>query len=770
MNEQTFPTLQQVAVIGNYSPRQCGIATFTTDLSEALAVAYPGINVFAVPVNDIPTGYPYPPRVRFELAENDLVSYRRAADFLNINNIDLVCLQHEYGIYGGPAGSHILALLRDLRMPVVSTLHTILRDPNVHQRKVLEELAFLSDRMVVMSGMAAEFLQEIYGVPENKITIIPHGIPDIPFVDPNFYKDLFGVAGKTVLLTFGLLSPNKGIEHVITALPAILKRDPNVVYIVLGATHPHVKRHEGETYRLTLQRLAQEQGVGHNVIFYDQFVTLEELIEFIGAADIYITPYLNETQIVSGTLAYTVGAGKAVISTPYWYAEELLAEGRGILVPFRDPDAIAAQVIHLLDNDPERHAIRKRAYMLGREMIWSYVAQRYMETFEEVRTERQQTPRPAGPAVKTLDERPHELPPLRLAHLQRLTDTTGIIKHAVFSVPDCNTGYVTDDNALALVTTVLLEELGTEDAGEVEKLATRYLAFLWHALKPDHGRFRDALSYQRNWSDEIGSEDTQGRVLWALGAVLGRTQHRGLRGAASRLFEQALPAALEMTHPRPWAFALVGIHEYLRRYAGDRAARQVRSVLAERLIELYQANATPDWPWFEDTLTYSNAKLPHALLLSGRWMGRNDMIEAALTSLDWLASVQRAEAGHFTPIGCHGYYQRGGEPARFDQQPIEAHAMISACLEAYRITKEQRWHTEAQRVFDWFLGRNDLRLLLYDPGTGGSRDGLHPDRVNQNQGAEATLAFLLSLLELRLAEQVIVQDEQAEEDNRLLEL
>ena len=372
---------KRIAFIGNYLPRQCGIATFTTDLCEAIAAAYPETTCFALPVNDTEVGYAYPPRVRFELAESDLASYRRAADFLNGNNVDLVCLQHEYGIFGGPAGSHILALLRELRMPVVTTLHTVLREPDANQRRVMEKLAQRSDRLVVMSERGAGFLREIYGVPEEKVDLIPHGIPDVPFVDPSFHKDRFGVEGKLVLLTFGLLAPNKGLEYVIEALPAILARYPQVVYIVLGVTHPHVKRHEGEFYRLQLERLARTLGVESNVLFYDRFVSLEELIEFIGAADIYVTPYLNPAQITSGTLAYTVGAGKAVISTPYWYAEELLADGRGLLVPFADAAAIAQRVLEMLDNESERHAIRKRAYMLGREMIWPKVASRYMASF-----------------------------------------------------------------------------------------------------------------------------------------------------------------------------------------------------------------------------------------------------------------------------------------------------------------------------------------------------------------------------------------------------
>src|SRR6266581_5344084 len=383
MNQSsTSSSLNRIAFIGNYLPRQCGIATFTTDLCEAIAAEHSDTTCIAVPVNDIEGGYAYPSRVRFELAEKDIDSYRRAADFLNINNVDLVCLQFEYGIFGGRAGSHILTLLRDLRVPIVTTLHTILREPDAHQRKVLIEVAGLSDRLVVMSKRGAEFLREIYHVSPEKIDLIPHGIPDLPFVDPSFHKDLFGVEGKIVLLSFGLLSANKGIENVISALPEILAKHPNVVYIILGATHPHVIQHDGETYRLSLQLLAQEKGVEGQVIFYNRFVSLEELIKFIGAADIYITPYLNETQIVSGTLAYALGAGKAVISTPYWYAEEMLSEDRGLLVPFRDPSSLAKRVNELLDNEAKRHAMRKKAYLFGRKMIWPRVVQNYMESFE----------------------------------------------------------------------------------------------------------------------------------------------------------------------------------------------------------------------------------------------------------------------------------------------------------------------------------------------------------------------------------------------------
>jgi glycosyltransferase involved in cell wall biosynthesis len=740
--------LNRIAFIGNYLPRQCGIATFTTDLCEAIAAQYGQTTCIALPVNDIEAGYAYPTRVRFELPEKDIDSYRRAADFLNINNVDLVSLQHEFGIYGGRAGSHILVLLRELRMPIVTTLHTILHDPDPDHRRVLEEVAALSDRLVVMSERGARFLHEVYDVLPEKIDLIPHGIPDVPFVDPSFHKDLFGVEGKIVLLSFGLLSANKGIENVITALPAILARHPNVVYIIVGATHPHVLRNEGETYRLSLQWLAQEKGVEGQVIFYNRFVSLEELVQFISAADIYITPYLNPAQIVSGTLAYTVGAGKAVISTPYWYAEEMLAEGRGALVPFRDPVALADQVIDLIDNEAKRHAMRKRAYVFGREMIWPEVASRYMESFERARAERRHFAHPDF-AVKPLDKRPGELPPLKLDHLHHMTDETGILEHAVFTIPNYREGYTTDDNARALMVSTLLESLGNKEALD---LASRYLAFIWYAFNTETGRFRNSMDYERHWLEVGGSDDSHGRTLWSLGTVLGRSNTPVLQSMAGRVFEQALPAILDTTSPRAWAFALIGIHEYLQRFAGDRRASQVREELAGRLLTLYQSHRSDEWRWFEDKLTYCNAALPHALLMCGQSIPNATMTEAGLEALRWLADLQRAEAGHFVPIGSNGFYQQAGERARFDQQPVEAQAMVSACLEAYRITSDKRWRKEARRAFEWFLGRNDLNLPVYDPTTGGCRDGLHPDRPNENQGAESTLAFLQALLELRLAE------------------
>ena len=745
--------IRKIAFVGDHLPRKCGIATFTSDLLAAVAAAHPQSQCFSVSVNDIQGGYEYPEVVRFEIEEQDLSSYLRAADFLNISDVDIVCLQHEFGIFGGLAGGHILALLRELRMPVVTTLHTILREPKVDQRRVIHELVALSTRLVVMADRGRQMLQKIYQAPPAKIDLIPHGIPDVGFVDPTDFKDQFGVEGKVVLLTFGLLSPNKGIEYVLNALPHILAEFPDVVYIVLGATHPNELREHGEAYRLSLEILAKKNKLEKNVIFYNRFVELENLKEFIGAADFYITPYLNEAQITSGTLAYTFGAGKVVISTPYWHAAELLAEDHGVLVPFGDAPAIAREVIGLLRDDTRRHAIRKNAYKLGREMVWSNVARLYMRSFELSQIEGAARSRKSL-ATKTLDQKPRELPELKLSHLSRMTDSTGIFQHAILTVPNFSEGYCTDDNARAFILAVLLSELG-EEPERVRTLATTYAAFLHHAFDLRVKRFHNHMSFDRRWLDEQGSEDCQGRALWALGVGVGRSPYRSFQIMAGQLFALALPALTEFTSPRAWAFGLIGIHEYLRRLSGDSLVNQTRETLTSRLMELFERTAQPDWRWFQEDLTYDNAKLPHALILSGRATGQQAVLERGLQALRWLTELQISEKGHFRPIGTNGFYRRGGMRANFDQQPIEAQAMVSACLEAYRATSDLWWYEQAQRAFDWFIGWNDLGLELCSPKTGGCRDGLHVDRVNRNQGAESTLAFLLSLAEMRLAQNML---------------
>jgi glycosyltransferase involved in cell wall biosynthesis len=756
--------IRKIAFIGDYLPRKCGIATFTHDLRQAIAVQYPATECIVVPVNDIAGGYEYPPEVRFEIEEKELSSYRRAADFLNFSNVDVLSLQHEYGIFGGAAGSHVLKLLRDLRIPVVTTLHTVLEHPNADQQRVLKQLAELSARVVVMAERGRNFLRNIYGIDDDRIDLIPHGIPDMPFVDPTFYKDQFGVEGRFVALTFGLLSPNKGIEYMLRALPSVVEKHPNFVYIILGATHPNLLREQGEAYRLKLERLAQDLGVKKHVIFYNRFVELNELTEFIGAADLYITPYLNPAQITSGTLAYSFGCGKAIVSTPYSYAEELLADDQGVLVPFGDSDALSHAINELLDDEPRRHAMRKRAYLVGREMIWSQVAHRYIDSFRRARHARLDA-WSKRLAVRTLEEERLQLPDLRLDHLLRMTDRSGLLQHATFTIPNFHEGYCLDDNARALVLTVLLEEID-EDSLEVQHAATTYASFLNYSFDAGSGRFRNFLGFNREWLEDVGSPDSVGRATWAIGTCVGRSKRRDLQFWGVRLFEQALVAASETNSPRAWAFAIIGIHEYFRRLSGDRLANQLRDTLTSRLVNIYEQTAAGDWHWFEPKASYDNAKLSHSLILSGRWANNPRALEIGLESLRWLAEIKRSPAGHFRPIGSNGFYTRGGEAADFDQQPLEAHAMVSACIEAFRATEDHYWLDEAHLAFEWFLGRNDLGLPLYDAASGGCRDGLHEDRVNQNQGAESTLAFLLSLAEMQYLENSLAAFRQATETDQ----
>ncbi|HEY9527897.1 MAG TPA: glycosyltransferase family 4 protein [Anaerolineales bacterium] len=756
MKTNSISDLNRVAFIGNHLPRQCGIATFTTDLSDAFAEQFPDVQSMVLAMNDTDEGYSYSDKVRYEIRQSNLLDYERAANFLNQHAVDAISLQHEFGIFGGQSGRYILTLLRNVNAPVVTTFHTVLENPTAEQHETVCELARLSDRVVVMSEHSRRDLQNIYGVPEHKIDFIPHGIHDVPFVDPGFHKDKFGAEGRFVLMTFGLLSRNKGLEYVIDALPEVVKQYPNLTYLILGATHPHVVAHEGEAYRESLQARVRQLGIEENVLFYDQFVDLKDLKEFIGAGDIYITPYLDPEQVVSGTLAYTVGAGKAVISTPYRYARELLADERGVIVPFRDSNAIAEKILYLLGHEAERDAMRKRAYMYGRDMIWPAVAASYRASFDRARQQHF-----AEHYLMTVDsvteEHSAEVPALKLDHLERLTDGTGMYQHAVFSVPNYSEGYTTDDNARALIVSVQLEEMSwlattesdQQSLARVQELGHRYLAFLWHAFNQEAGRFRNFMDYNRNWLEEVGSEDSHGRSLWALGMVLARSRREGLQGMAGRLFEKALPSVLHFSSPRAWAFSLLGIQYYLRRFPGDRAVLSVQSDLVRRLMDLYQANRTEDWPWFEDIVTYCNPSLPQALLRHGQANNDEQAIAVGLESLTWLIRNQQSDKGWIMPIGNQGFYPRQGKISYFDQQPVEVYSLVSACLDAFRITGDIGWYDYATQAFEWFFGRNVLGVSVYDKATGGCRDGLHIDRLNENQGAESTLSLIQSMLEMK---------------------
>lgn len=746
MTPHTRPrSVRRVVLLGNHLPRQCGIATFTTDLADAISARFPNIECGVIAVNDAGKRHAYSDRVRFEIGESDLASYRRAADFLNVGSIDILCLQHEYGIFGGKAGSHVLTLLSEARMPIVTTLHTILSEPSADQRRVMDEVARLSSRMVVMSHRGAELLREVHNVPTEKIDHIPHGIPALPSSGAS--KTRLGVEERLILLTFGLLSPDKGIEYVIESLPAVVARHPAATYVIVGVTHPHVKEWQGEAYRQSLELLAHKLGVEDHVVFHDRFVSAPELAEFLAAADIYVTPYLNPEQITSGTLAYAVGNGKAVVSTPYRYARELLADERGVLVPWRDSAAIAVALDTLLSAPDELRAYGARAAEYGRDMTWPAVARQYVSTFERAHGENA-TRRRSFFAAKRSATPPVDLPELGLSHLRAMTDDTGLLQHALFSVPRYDDGYCIDDNARALLLMALIEDAGTDDRKTTRALSSRYLAFVNHAFNKKSRRFRNFMAYTREWLEEDGSEDSHGRALCALGALVGRAREPGRRTLGGQLFHAALPPVSEFESPRAVAFALLGIHQYLRAFQGESGVEVLQRLLSERLLSRFETNGGDDWPWCEDVLAYDNARLPQALIVSGHQMGHSEMVAAGLAPLRWLVEVQRSKDGMFAPIGSNGFYPRGGTMAQFDQQPIEACATVSACLDAWRVTGDEQWAREMWRAFSWFLGENHLEAALYDPATGGCRDGLHADRPNENQGAESTLSFLLALVEM----------------------
>ena len=738
--------LRRIAVIGNSLPRRCGIATFTTDLQKAISTSRPNLETCIVAMTDRGQAYDYPSSVALQIKDGDIEEYKRAADFLTAGRFDTVCLQHEFGIFGDEAGAHILALLSRLTMPVVTTLHTVLANPTAIQRTVMEHIVDASSKVVVMANKGRELLRSVYQVPDDKIEVIAHGIPDVAFIGPDAAKARLGFEGKSVILTFGLLSPNKGIEVVIDAMPSILQRRPDAVYVVLGATHPNLVRDQGETYRESLMARVRELGVEDHVVFLDRFVDQATLLEFISMCDVYVTPYLNEAQMTSGTLAYSFGLGKPVVSTPYWHARELLNDGRGVLVPFGDAAAIGGEIAELLTDDARRQAMCLRAYAVSRTMTWEHTAERYMSVFENARQghllkalARSDTgaPPPRSPAA----------PDMQIGHFLSMCDDTGLFQHAVHSVPDRLHGYCVDDNARALLLACALNNPGEQRLSEV--LTARFAAFVQHAWNPDTGRFRNFMGFNRTWLEDSGSEDSHGRTLWALGEAARGDASPSRRRWATALFAQALTTAESFGSPRAWAFTLLGLDAYCAVAPDDLHAREVRHSLADRLMSCLALVETADWVWFEEGLAYDNARLPQALMVTGMATQMPDYLDAGLRSLRWLMTQQTTSAGHFRPVGTSGFGERRQHPRAFDQQPVEATATIAACLAAWRADGDAEWKVMARRAFAWFLGGNDLSVALVDQNTGSCRDGLHPDRANENRGGESVVCYLLGLAEIR---------------------
>ena len=738
--------LQSVAFIGNYLPRRCGIATFTHDLHRAIAAGRPDLETCVVAMTDSDRTYDYPSAVRFEVHDEAICDYIGAAAFLNDAGFDVVSLQHEYGIFGGEAGGNIIELLSRLQMPIVTTLHTVLAKPTRSQRDVMRQIIDKSAKVVVMAEKARALLLSVHEVAPRKIEVIPHGIPDFPFLETHHAKAKFDFTGRMIILTFGLLSPNKGIEIMLDAMPEIIKSSPNALYVILGATHPNLMRQQGEAYRESLAARVRSLGIENHVVFFNQFVDQATLLDFISMCDVYTTPYLNEAQMTSGTLAYSFGLGKAVVSTPYWHAKELLSDGCGILVPFGDAKALGSEIAGLLTNDVRRDSMRKCAYVASRSMTWVQTAKRYLTALDTESSN-------SGPGiilpVDTADSvrSGHVIPDIRVGHFLSLCDSTGILQHAVHSVPDRSHGYCTDDNARALLFSSMLAHFGESQLSK--SVTARFAAFIQHAWNPDSRRFRNFMSYDRRWLERQGSEDSHGRTLWALAECARTDIDLSRRKWAEALFKMALPIVEDFSSPRAWAFSLLALDVYCKLAGGDVLGNRLRKLLANRLMSLISVTETRDWVWFEDVLAYDNARIPQALIQTGLTTHTPSYVEVGLRSLRWLTALQTTSSGYFRPVGTNSFGRLRQRPEAFDQQPVEAAATISACLIAWRADESAQWPTAALRAFEWFLGENDLQVALIDPETGSCSDGLHPDRANGNRGAESVLSYLLGLTEIR---------------------
>lgn len=748
LKQRKIGNVGKIAVIGNYLPRQCGIATFTTDLSQSIARELKTeTDLINIAMDDIPEGYNYPHQVKFRVRQNVQSDYFWAADYLNANQFDAAIVQHEDGIYGGEDGSHILHFIQFLKMPVVTNLHTVLENPTAGQRKIMRGLAKYSDRLLVMSKKAVDILTNVYAIDSEMISFIPHGVPDATFKASGIYNDLFGLENRNIILTFGLLGPDKGIESMIKAMPMIVEKHPDVMYLILGQTHPHIMQKTGDSYRYDLQQLVNKLGMQNHIVFHNNFVELETLIQYLQTSKIYALPYLKKEQITSGTLAYALGVGTPVVSTPFWHAEELLADGRGVLVPFNDSRQMAKEINHLLSNDQELEMMRFKSYQYGRTMIWKEVARTHLELLSEIK-ERKSLENIQEVAIK-YHKIFNELPEINLSHLKTLSDDTGLLQHAKYTTPNLHHGYCVDDNARGLIALTKYYSLRKDE--DVLLLIQKYLAFLYYAFNQDNGRFRNFMSYDRRWLELSGSEDSHARALWGLGITVKEAPDSSIRNMAMRLFLDALPTVEHFTSPRAWGYTILGMQAYLSVYGGDVSVRRLRDELAKKIYELFKNNSSDEWTWCEATATYANAILPHSMILAGKWMPDQEMYETGIKSLKWLLKVQTAPEGHLSIIGNQGWFDKNGNRSIFDQQPVEVKSLINACLDVYIATGDKKWFEESERCLSWFLGQNDLQAPVCDYKTGGCCDGLESQGVNGNQGAESTLAWIISLINMHTA-------------------
>jgi len=755
----------KVLFIGTYVPKECGIATFTSDLLNSVLGENNDVHCEVIVLSDPSETYNYPEEVVFQIQRDRIEDYYSAADYINQSGADIVCLQHEFGLFGGDAGDYIFALLSGINKPVITTMHTVIREPDPEYRASTEKLIRYSEKLVVMSQSAVNMLKEVYKAPEDKIELIFHGVPDYPFNNCSKYKKMLNLKGAPLILTFGLLSQNKGIESVLEALPGVVSQYPDLIYLVLGATHPMVKKINGESYRHYLENKVSELGLENNVVFHDKFVEKEELCNYILASDIYASPYLSREQVVSGALTYAMGMGKAIVSTPYWYAQEMLSENRGLLVDFGDTDGFKKSLLYLIENPEECNGMRKKAYDFGRKMTWKNVGKEYNTVFDKALKNYN-----THPGIQNrFNFLPIQLPEIKLDHLKLLTDDVGIIQHTNLGVPARRYGYSTDDVGRALVALTQLID-SQKKAEEFRRLITTYMSFLEHA-QTDTGHFHNFMSYKREFLDEKGSEDTLGRAIYGLGHVVSCPYlSKNIRTLANTLISKSRQEIKNLGSPRAKAYTMCGLYEMLR--AGVDAdefesvfnsrrdtVKSIDSLVdkdnfesifithADSLVDLYEANHKEDWNWFEPTVTYSNAKLSESLLLAYNYTKDRTYRKIGLATLDFLTEIQW-RGDFFDLVGNHGWYSYNGEIPLFDQQPIEAGYLTQAYISAYEIVHERKYLELAKYSFEYFLGRNRLRTVMYDYSTGGVFDGLGSDGMNCNQGAESVICFLMALSSL----------------------
>ncbi|MCU0472791.1 MAG: glycosyltransferase [Bacteroidales bacterium] len=735
----------KLAYIGTYPPRECGIGTFTRNLYKSMVmnneIIKDSIDGFIVAMNDHDQTYDYPEEVKLTIRQEHQRDYLSAVKFINLSGADLCVLEHEFGIFGGQDGVYILSLLHRLEIPLIVTLHTIIKAPSYNEKAILVEICRMANKIIVMSHKAIEFLTSIYNIETEKIVFIDHGVPDIQFSQVQS-KEEFNLENKKVLLTFGFIGRNKGIETVIKALPKVIDKYPEVLYMVLGKTHPNVLRYAGEEYRNYLQHLVQSLNLNNNVFFLNEYINQKELFKYLSAADIYITPYTNEAQITSGTLSYAVGVGSAVVSTPYWHASELLADGRGMLFDFHDSKGLSAILLELLDNPDELKNLRKKAHDYGRKITWPKTGGKYTEVAKRILEDK-----PNVLVKKDITLDPLILPPFSLAHIKRLTDDTGIIQHANFGIPNLKEGYCLDDNARALLM-VLMAYRQKKDSLALD-LSPIYLSFINYMQNKD-GTFRNFLSFNRNFLDEVGSEDSFGRTIWALGYLLGNAPNDAYYQTGRSIFFNAAPNFETLQSVRGIANTIVGISYYLMINPSDDSMMERLRNLSYKLIRQYAENSSDDWKWFEPMLAYDNGMLPLALLHAAYILKDRTITRTALETMNFLTEITLKD-GYFSAIGNEKWYRKGGERSMFAQQPVDALAMVLMYHQAFHLTNDKEYLTKLFSCFMWFLGENDLRMNLFDFETKGCCDGFESYGVNRNQGAESSLSYLISHLTVLLA-------------------